>query len=74
MGSRVIKLALMHPITNYPWNSPEWPDFGETGYRSAAELAGHKYYGRRCSNVEVVFEMEWTTIALVAYSTVDWDA
>jgi hypothetical protein len=25
MGSRVIKLALFSPMSNYPFNSPDWP-------------------------------------------------
>eukprot|EP01065_Artemidia_motanka_P052706 TRINITY_DN958_c5_g1_i1.p1 TRINITY_DN958_c5_g1~~TRINITY_DN958_c5_g1_i1.p1 ORF type:complete len:416 (+),score=139.85 TRINITY_DN958_c5_g1_i1:85-1332(+) len=66
MGSKVLKVILAHPTTNYPWNSPKWPEFGEEGYRTAAELAAHEYY-------KDVFSMPFDTIALVAYSTVEYD-
>jgi hypothetical protein len=62
MGSRVIKVAVFDPKSNYPFNSPEWPE--ASAFADLRSMAQHKYY-------RMLWEMpEFDTYVLIAYSTV----
>lgn len=64
MGSRVIKVSLSDPITNYPFNSA-WPPRSE--FDTLASIVQHEYY-------QALWGMDFDTFVLIAYSTVGGSA
>eukprot|EP01052_Picozoa_sp_SAG31_P001557 SAG31_NODE_52_length_30366_cov_34.368586_18_plen_327_part_00 len=64
MGSRVIKVALFSPQSNYPFNSPNW----KASYPTLLSMAVDPYY-------KALWDMpEFDTYVLIAYSTVGGNA
>jgi hypothetical protein len=61
MGSKVIKVAMFSPESNYPFNSPKWPP---AGFPTLLSMAQHPYYR------ELWAMPQFTTYVLIAYSTV----
>jgi hypothetical protein len=61
MGSRTVKVAAFSPKSNYPFNSPLWPD--DSSFKTLLDLVSHTYYDQ-------LFQLKGIdTYILVAYST-----
>lgn len=61
-GSRVIKVAVFSPRSNYPFNSPLWP--ADDAFDTLLNMVSHPYYR------ELWASPRFDTYVLVAYSTV----